>query len=295
MDVIIIFNGLGNQMSQFAFYLQKRQLNSDVCVINFCNSDHNGFELVKLFDIKMDMDFKNRFLYLIFRILLTERLKWFFYPIKKILNYFNVRIVKENFNYSFNNELLKPTKGIRFFIGGWHHPDYFKNTKTQVLKTFKFKDSFDVDFNMILNLILKTNSVSIHIRRGDYLNSENINLFGDVCNLEYYYKAIEYINNNVIKPYFFVFSNDYEWIKENFNIDHMVFVSCNTGLNSWRDMSLMSKCKHNIIANSSFSWWGAYLNQNRDKIVVCPDRFLKYDTNSDIYLKEWIHIEYNGK
>ena len=89
---------------------------------------------------------------------------------------------------------------------------------------------------------------------------------------------------------FFVFSDDIEWVKNNLCLSNCEYVECNVGINSWQDMFLMSQCKHNIIANSSFSWWGAWLNRNTNKIVITPSRFINLEENSDIIPDTWIRI-----
>ena len=114
---------------------------------------------------------------------------------------------------------------------------------------------------------------------GDYMN---LSMYQGICTEEYYTKAVEFIKQNVTSPHFYIFSNDIVWSKtfaESLNIDYTI-VDHNTGTNSYQDMYLMSQCKHNIIANSSFSWWGAYLNVNRNKLVVAPKGWDNTDSES---------------
>lgn len=289
MDVVVIFNGLGNQMSQYAFYTQKKKLNDSTCFIPFCR-DHNGLELSNVFGINIKLTLKQKFLYILFRLLLTEKFPILSYPIIKMFNFFNIKIQKENFDYSFKLSYLNHSKGIIFYYGGWHSEQYFVKSRKDILKKFVFNEINDNANLSHIKHIVSTNSVSLHIRRGDFLNAANINLFGDVCTLNYYTKAVELIESKVSNPHFFVFSNDLVWVKENLNINNVTYVDCNSGNNSWKDMCLMSLCKHNIIANSTFSWWGAWLNKNSDKIVVSPSRFLKYDSFTDVYPDSWIKI-----
>ena len=129
--------------------------------------------------------------------------------------------------------------------------------------------------------------VSVHIRRGDYLN--NVGRFG-LCELSYYREAIKYIKSIVDNPKFVFFSDDMAWAKDNIDNDEAVFVSWNQGKDSWQDMYLMSHCQHNIVANSSFSWWGAWLNGNPHKVVVAPKKWFMYSPNYDIIPDNWITI-----
>jgi hypothetical protein len=289
MDVIIIFNGLGNQMSQYAFYLQKNNINKSTYFIPFCK-DHNGLELDKVFGINTKKVLVQKMLYFLFRILLTDKVKIISSPIKLILNLLDCKIVRENFDYNFKEKFMKPSRRITFYYGGWHAENYFSQSKETILKKFEFTEPDDKENLLVLNKIKETNSVSIHVRRGDFLNADNINLFGDVCTKSYFEKAIALVESKVTNPYFFIFSNDLEWVKENILTKNVTYVSCNSGKDSWKDMCLMSLCKHNITANSTFSWWGAWLNKNSDKIVVCPSRFLKNDTFTDVYPDSWTKI-----
>ena len=274
-------------MSQYAFYLQKKRSESPTFFLNF-SKDHNGFELDKVFGIQLKKSVKEFFLNIIFRLLLTDKL--IVIPLKKILFFCGCSIVQENFDYNFNPDILKSSRGITFYYGGWHHPDYFKDSKEAVLTYFNFNAEIDHTNKLLKMSIEKTNSVSIHIRRGDFLDENNINIFGDICNLFYYNEAINYINKKIINPTFFIFSNDLDWVKENLQITNVIYVDCNSGNNSWKDMYLMSLCKNNIIANSTFSWWGAWLNQNTSKLVISPDRFIRSEKPSNIYPNNWYKI-----
>ena len=132
-----------------------------------------------------------------------------------------------------------------------------------------------------------TESVSIHVRRGDYLNEPLLN---GICDEQYYVAAIEEIKAMVDNPVFFIFSNDILWCKTHFNQINAVFVENNTGKNSYRDMQLMSLCKHHIIANSSFSWWGAWLGKYKDSMICAPTKWMNAKVSSDVVCADWIKI-----
>ena len=121
------------------------------------------------------------------------------------------------------------------------------------------------------------NSVSVHIRRGDYLMYD----YFQACTPEYYRRAIEFIISRVEKPLFFVFSDDLAWsgkFMEECGVEYRL-VDHNRGKDSYKDMYLMSRCRHYIIANSSFSWWGAWLGEDEGKTVACPSEWFKGKTN----------------
>ncbi|MRX48657.1 alpha-1,2-fucosyltransferase [Pedobacter puniceum] len=289
MDLVVLINGLGNQMSQYAFYLQKREINKSTRLLIFCN-EHNGFELNKAFNLNINSSLKERALYIIFRLLITEKYKLIFAPIKNVLSLLGCKIIRENYDYTFKKEFLKQAPGINYYFGGWHSEKYFENITNQLFKSFQFNVPQDELNKKYIQSIKQNNSIAIHIRRGDFLNKDNINLFGGVCTQAYYQKAIDMMETKFEDAHFFVFSNDLDWSKSNLRFKNATFIGNNIGSNSWKDMFLMSICKHNIIANSTFSWWGAWLNRNENKTVICPDRFLLTDTSNTIYPESWIKI-----
>jgi hypothetical protein len=137
--------------------------------------------------------------------------------------------------------------------------------------------------------------VSVHIRRGDYVTNSHTNAVHGTCSLEYYENAINYISEKVKAPHFFVFSDDYKWALENFkNRSYPVTCISNNADKNYEDLTLMYNCKHHIIANSSFSWWGAWLNPNEDKIVIGPKQWFKSKKQStdtkDVMPKEWVKM-----
>lgn len=298
MDIVLIFNGLGNQMSQYAFYLAKKRYYPNakyLFISDKYNPQHNDFELDKVFNIK---NTKNHFNILhrnIYNLaLLKHQNNIRGKIIRIILKYFKVSLIYENLTYDFNNDnLLKKSPGLTYYKGGWHCEKYFKELKNEISEVYQFVNKKnDVRICDLMEQIRGKNSVSIHVRRGDYLNEQEINIFGKVCDSVYYDKAINYIRQKVEDPFFFIFSDDKQWINENFNQSNSMIVDFNEGKDSWKDMLLMSQCKHNINANSTFSWWGAWLNKNPEKIVVVPERFFLLNVTKDIYPDEWIKIPF---
>jgi len=172
--------------------------------------------------------------------------------------------------------------------------DIFHPLRKELIDIFTFKDEIK---EFCLNYISQIKQedeilVSIHFRRGDYLQVSSLNL-----SLEYYQEAINTIQSLLSgkKIKYLIFSNGMEWVKENFKLDNCVYVE---GLDRFKDMCLMTLCDHNIIANSSFSWWGAYLNQNLNKKVICPYNYLDYIPLNDIingkyFPSKWISINKN--
>jgi len=182
-------------------------------------------------------------------------------------------------------------EGNIYLDGFWQNEEYFKSIRKDILKDFTLKDVIEEEVKKYLESIQNSNSVSLHVRRGDYIDNSYTNNVHGVCSLRYYKKAIEHIIQKIEKPIFYIFSDDIAWCKDNFDfLESKVFVD-NTK-SALDDLELMKHCKHNIIANSTFSWWGAWLGKNSDKIVVAPQVWFVEDGWKDLTIakKEWIKI-----
>ncbi len=192
------------------------------------------------------------------------------------------------FDQSFFNN-----KAPIYLDGYWQSENYFKSIENVIRSEFTFKSPIDPLSNEILEKIINSNSTSIHIRRGDYVNDSATNFKHGTPSLEYYYQAINIILEQTVNPHFFIFSDDINWVKNSLIIDsRFTYVSHNDSLSNYQDLRLMSYCKNNIIANSTFSWWGAWLNSNRKKIVVTPKKWFNDGNLSqhDILPDYWISI-----
>ena len=177
-----------------------------------------------------------------------------------------------------------------YLAGYWQSEKYFSFIEEKIKAEFTFKIEIDDINKKYLEEMNKVESISLHVRRGDYLSSPSLN----VCTEKYYENAITYFRERIENPIFFVFSNDIEWCRQNINGKDIKYINVNKGERSYNDMRLMSACKHNIIANSSFSWWGAWLNSNAQKIIVAPNKWINNSKNvseSDIIPEKWKKIE----
>ena len=227
--------------------------------------------------------------------LYKQEKKYFHYLFYKLRRYFSpYKLILEQSPSAFQPifERIDVSKNY-YFMGHWMNLRYFVDYENQIRSLFKLKDSSFLcsDIAHLIQNDDKFTSVSLHIRRGDYLNSG----FIETMDIDYYKKAIEYIKLKVSNPYLFIFTNDFDWVEKHFQLDiPLTFVKGNTRQNSYKDMVLMSLCKHNIIANSSFSWWGAWLNENPDKCVIAPKKWYADEKRnkfaSEITPKEWIRL-----
>lgn len=180
-----------------------------------------------------------------------------------------------------------------YLEGFWQSYKYFENIRSILLNEFSLKDSLSQKSLDILSVIQTVNSVSIHVRRTDYVSNAHINNYHGACGLDYYNTAVDLISRKINNPHFFVFSDDPEWVKQNLKFDFpTVYVNHNTGKNSFEDMLLMSSCKHNVVANSSFSWWGAWLNVNTEEVVIAPKQWFNEPSidTTDLCPDTWLRI-----
>ncbi len=199
-------------------------------------------------------------------------------------------------NFEYLPEIIQQSTPNMYLAGLFQSEKYFAHRTDLILNLYRFPVLNEEKNKQIAAEIKSTNSISIHIRRGEFANDPKFRKLIGTPPLEYYYNAVDYIARRIKSPVFFVFSDDPKWVKQNFQIKHFFkVIDWNTGEKHWRDMQLMSLCKHNIIANSTFSWWGAWLNQNPDKIVIAPKRWFwgewdKHYNTKDLIPERWVKL-----
>ena len=263
---IKLSGGLGNQMFQFAAgYAVARKNNVELSLdLKRFNHrlDHGGFQLQYVFDIYSKVNF------------LDNPANFRFLNLKEILNKINIRnhkFMEPHFHYT--HDILNIPKHS-YLEGYWQSELYFMSYAKEIKEIYTFSNNLNKKNTLIANDIIQNNSISIHIRRGDYMLKNNNNLNVDLN--EYYIKAVKESSKCFINPNYFIFTDDPLWVKKNFIIEYpYIVVDVNHGLNSFFDMHLMSLCKVNILANSSFSWWSAWLNNNLNKVVYAPKKWFK--------------------
>jgi len=292
MVISQILGGLGNQMFQYAagralslaveqpFLLDLR---------GFTNyALHNGFELDRVFSAPVKVatagDVRNM---LGWRS--SELVRKVFKRIKSPLLHGTRLAIEPHFNYWSG---LRAGGTKRYLMGYWQSEMYFKDYAETLRSDFNFTIPLDETNQNIAQGIQHSNAVSLHVRRGDYITHTPNAKILSTCSLDYYNKAIDYISKRVDSPHFFLFSDDMEWVKASLDIPfEKTYIEHNRGADSYRDMQLMHMCRHHIIANSSFSWWGAWLNPNPDKLVVAPKTwFSDGKVDDDLIPREWIRL-----
>lgn len=203
--------------------------------------------------------------------------------------YYQRTYIREK-SLDFDPNLLQ-ISGRTYLDGYWQSEKYFKDIEDTIRREFSVISPPDAVNANYARKIQASHAVAIHVRRGDYISNPNTNKVHGTCTLEYYYRAIDLIMSKVKSPHFFVFSDDPEWTQNNLKIDApTTYVVHNPSDKNYEDLRLMSLCNHFIIANSSFSWWGAWLSDNKTKIVIAPSKWFqnKKYTNTDIIPQDWI-------
>ena len=269
MIVARIIGGLGNQLFQYAVARHLSILhNTDLKLDTFAYNEYkihkyglSNFLIVENFATKSDIE--------------------------------NLFFVKEN-HFHFDSEFRKIQNNV-YLSGYWQSEKYFYDISLIIRQDLALVIPMNEKDNEVAEIIRSTNSVSIHIRRGDYLNGSYNDQVSDCLPISYYNEAVNFISSHVNDCIFFVFSDDINWVKKSLKIQYKIFyIDHNSSETNFQDLRLMSLCKHNIIANSSFSWWGAWLNNNPDKKVISP--FIWFNNNArnlnsqDIVPISWIKI-----
>ncbi|MDD2656659.1 MAG: alpha-1,2-fucosyltransferase [Patescibacteria group bacterium] len=270
--------GLGNQMFQYA--TSSNLAKNKKTKINF---DLSFFSDIEVRDIKRD--------YLLDKFNISADISFdqknSISGFRKFLAKFIVKFFGEMFYYRLTSLSSK------YLDGYFQSEKYFKNIEEDIRKDFTLKNEMGVEAKKIEQQIVNSkNSVSLHIRRGDYVSDTKTNVYHGICDLAYYESAIKYLGEKIGEIKIFVFSDDIDWVKENLQVENMNFVS-SCEVKDYEELILMGKCEHNIIANSTFSWWGAWLNENKNKIVIAPKKWFnneQVNDKSDIVPKAWIRL-----
>lgn len=298
MKIVNIIGGLGNQMFQYAFALslKKKFPNEEVLIdtshFNYifikkwgASNLHNGYELENVFPNATQVKKATA--------LQLMRVTWympnylFSRVIRKYLPKRKTEFVQKNYEsfYYFPEVFERDTN--TYYEGVWEAIQYMTPAREEIINAFAHPTP-DTYNNEYIGKMELENSVGIHVRRGDY---QYMPAFKGICELDYYKKAINEIASDGLPHAYYIFSNDMTWCEENLRPligdNKIVFVTENTGSKSCWDMFLMTYCKDLIIANSSFSWWGAFLN-TRGGRVIAPSKWVNREGVKDIWLDEWI-------
>lgn len=293
-----ISDGLGNQMFQYAFGRALSELCQDRLYLNllhFAQSDLRHYSL-KHFYLNEEVKVYSKpqqyvtYMYGKLKYEYLTRIKYKNFTGSKVeqLQTFN----REGIYYGLSPyeyyEIQTSSSFIKYVNGYWQSPKFFNQIESKLQQELRVKTAPSEKNKAMIKKIEQSNAVCVHIRRGDYVGSSF-----DICTEAYYQKAMDIIASKVENPTFYIFSNsseDLQWIKENYHFDYnLVYVDLNNC--DYEELRLMYTCKHFIISNSTFSWWGAYLSTYTDKVVIAPSKWnLDYEVVEDLYLDHWIKI-----
>jgi len=282
MVIVKLYGGLGNQMFQYAVGRTLSLKNKDVLKFDLSWFDDTGDDInrpfkLSVFNIDINEADKERV-----NKIVPGR-------IRRILGLYDHKEYIKEKHFNFDEDVINLKGGV-YLDGYWQSWKYFSDVEDVIKEDFTLKNGFGEESNKIADIIKNNNSVSLHVRRGDYVQNVKTNAYHGTCSMEYYKKAIEYIKNKVGDIKLFIFSDDIAWAKEQELFKGSVFVS-RSEIKDYEEMILMSLCEHNIVANSSFSWWGAWLNRNNNKIVIAPKRWFNIPKDtSDLIPNDWVRV-----
>ena len=323
MIIIQLAGGLGNQMFQYALYLQLKNLGKDVKIDDVAGfaQDEKRNPALHPFGINYECASKKELM----RMLDSSPLPW-----NKVRRKLFGRKKKSYFEEDkrYHPEIM--TWDDIYLEGYWQTEKYFSAVADEVRQAYdtdklleyirnnSISDSAEksvthsdqtnsgrtkISMEDWLTRLASTESVSVHIRRGDYLLPENQTLFGGICTEAYYRNAMERMKREHPNCRFYLFTNDKQWVKEriaketeegaeseNVKSANSIEIVDLGKQSDYEEFVLISKCKHNILANSSFSWWASYLNKNESKTVLAPDRWLNGWDSSDFYRKDMLRV-----
>ena len=278
MRLIKMTGGLGNQMFIYAFFLQmkKRYPNVKIDLSDMVHYKvHHGYEMNRVFRLPHTEFCINQ--------TLKKVVEFVFF--KTILERKQNQETLEAFRKKYNWPFI-------YFKGFYQSERFFAEVKEEVRRAFTFdlEKAGAESLALMKRMDVDEYAVSLHIRRGDYLQPKHWATTGSVCQLPYYRNAIVRLKELVPHPSFYVFSDDMDWVREHLPLENATYIDWNKGEDSWQDMMLMSHCRHHIICNSTFSWWGAWLNARTDKVVIVPERWFQHCDTPYIYPDGWVKV-----
>ncbi len=292
MILVRLNGGLGNQLFQYAAGKALADYHSVELKLDISTFKNNKFRVYELDHFAVTASiatsdeinpftFENRPVYVRFLKKFLQRTK----------PHYQRSIYREP-HFNFDTDFFKASDNT--YLGGyWQSEKYFHQIAPVIRKEFKVTQSLKGRNTELAEKIQNSNSVCMHIRRGDYVSVSRIRDIHGVCSPDYYIKTVERIKIRTASPHFFIFSDDISWVKSNIKMaDPTTFVDHNSVETAYEDFRLMSLCKNHIIANSSFSWWSAWLSESSNKIVVVPSKWFNCSERNtqDLIPEEWLKI-----
>lgn len=283
--LVHLCGGLGNQMFQYSFARALCAVRNADLFIDISAYEYDSKR-------KYQLDFyinKNNGILLKNKLVDNFYIKFIKLINKLFYNRDHINIIDDELN--FNNEVVKIDKNIGLF-GYWQNENYFLNFEDLIRNDYTIPINGYQNEALLKNEIANSNSIAVHIRRGDYISDPDAKEFQGALGLNYYTNAINYFSNKIPDAHFYFFSDDIDYVKNQFKSNAKYhFVNCSKSLNDFQEMCLMRLCKHFIIANSSFSWWAAWLGDYQSKVIVAPKVWFASQPSFDrICPENWIRM-----
>lgn len=294
MVITKLIGGIGNQLFQYAVGRHKSLLSKSELKLDVTGFEHYPLRKYSLHAFNIEESFASEEEIYQAKKKVTRRTWRYFSPLlERMVGPKKRWTAFRELNVMPYNPAVLRAEGNIYLEGYWQSEKYFVGIGDTIRREFTMKAQPGPESKEMAEKILSTQSVSVHFRRGDYESNEVTRKVHGVLGKEYYEAAIKIIRQRVRDPHLFLFSDDADWVAENVDLGRpAIIVGHHPGVSSYEELWLMSLCKHNIIANSSFSWWGAWLNANKDKVAVAPERWFNvpmYDT-SDLIPQGWLKI-----
>ena len=282
MIILNLKGGLGNQMFQYALGRKLALKNNTALKLDISGYPRQTLRQYGLGDFNI-----------VEEIATPEEVRKLKYPFglcSKLARRFRFKILRR-FHIGWEPGILEAGDNI-YLDGFWQSYKYFDDVTETLKKEFTLKQPLSPASTELSAQILSADSISLHIRRGDYVSNPKTRKHHGICDLDYYRKAVKLITEKVPTPTFFVFSDDIDWVKQNLDIGFPTVYVSRPELGDSEELVLMSRCHHHIIANSSFSWWGAWLGINSEKIIISPTKWVNNNSvkMNDLIPKTWLKI-----
>ncbi len=280
MVIVKFQGGIGNQLFEYAFYKELQYLGKEVYADFSAYKNEHQIRELELNKVGLVVEEVPR------KVLskMGQSHETFFDKIVFRL-YGKKRIVKDEYGQVFSRNFLELDNV--FLDGYWQTKKYFEDVFQEVIEEIDFEKNLDEENRRIANEMSNCDSISIHMRFGDYVGN---NLYSGICTPDYYKKAIEYIKNQISNPKFYVITDDEMAAGAILDGEEYEILSNNRGSDSYKDIYLISSCKHHIMANSSFSWWGVMIDRKDNGLVITPNKWLNEIDTKDIWEERWIKI-----
>lgn len=290
MIIVQVAGGLGNQLQQYALYRKLVRLGKEVRLdLSWFESLEKKKETGAVTVRELELDYFDRLIYET----CTREEKDKLIGGEDLKGKLRRRFLPSTVHWFHESKMYHPEIfGFEdMYLSGYFACEkYYADILYDLREKIQFPPSENPLNRKMAEEMRRCNSVSVHIRRGDYLNPENKEMFGDICTAAYYQRAMELMREKIPDMRFYVFSDDSSYVKKEFKGDAYTIVDINRGKDSFYDMWLMSQCKHHICANSTFSFWGARLNPNVDKVMIRPT----IQKNSQVFVKEEMEELWKG-